>query len=511
MMMISNETDDDDKNDENKQIIIVSSNNDENASKSNEDAVASVHEGEEGVVEDEQQLINDQVDVENINPVVYRNAINQKSPQQTTTPTSIAAPASYRANSLTNMRRFTDRFRSISHDILRTIELAHDIADLHNSKFATATIQQAAQQAVQSLTIPENDNNEEDDDVEALSNEKVTSYNDTSNVNNESEMNTNESGVVTVTPNQTIKSNTNDQNATINSDLTGTNCNEQLQQTHLVDELTPTLIYRNKRDSLNKKVPSDHDHKQSFKEPQILLPSQNRASWIDGSGASASGSGGGDETKHLLKKSDDQLSSHHHLHHHHLKLPIGLTSGDVSSHHTPNTDTQTPTIYASYPNGIDAVDFQHAQQPNEGIYISIWEVFIYLWGCIAFFIDIVSDIILSIGYYNMNKKWLCALTLLFVIVPNVTLSLFSLSWYIDTYYAIKKRTIKQDEQQDPFKSPAKADTATSSLNLDDANNDVYEKKLEISRNSYQKSTFDSITFWITTIIFLILQLDLVYK
>ena len=141
----------------------------------------------------------------------------------------------------------------------------------------------------------------------------------------------------------------------------------------------------------------------------------------------------------------------------------------------------------------------------DGIYISIWEVFIYLWGCIAFFIDIISDIILSVGYYNNNKKWLCALTLLFVIVPNLTLSLFSLSWYIDNYYSLKNSRKSNDEADIGNHNPNKNFRATleDSFDLNTLRNN--------NLNSSKKSTFNSITFWITTIIFLILQLDLVYK
>jgi hypothetical protein len=160
----------------------------------------------------------------------------------------------------------------------------------------------------------------------------------------------------------------------------------------------------------------------------------------------------------------------------------------------------------------------------DGIYISIWEVFIYLWGVIAFFIgkidrhirnldckfhftlfvsidvDIVSDIILSIGYYNIDKKWLSFLTMLFVIVPNVTLSLFSLSWYIDNYASgnsssrIRRNKTMPADKDDNNKSQFKSSQAQDRHNT--------------SRNKFN---FDSIIFWLTTIIFLVFQLDLVYK
>ena len=83
---------------------------------------------------------------------------------------------------------------------------------------------------------------------------------------------------------------------------------------------------------------------------------------------------------------------------------------------------------------------KHVSNPTkksipDDIHISILEVFIYMWGVVTFFADFITDIILSIEYFNNAKFWLGFMTLIFVIVPNVTLSLFSLSWYIDKYYS----------------------------------------------------------------------------
>jgi hypothetical protein len=146
--------------------------------------------------------------------------------------------------------------------------------------------------------------------------------------------------------------------------------------------------------------------------------------------------------------------------------------------------------------GVDQVDFRVTKKrhqilrdglkiaiPDE-IHISIFEVFIYLWGVITFFADLISDVILSIEYFNSSRVWLGALTLLFVIVPNVTLSLFSLSWYIDKYYADKQQQVKQANE-----SSSATNNGTSRLS----------------------ATCDSITFWITTILFVTFQLDLVWK
>jgi hypothetical protein len=123
--------------------------------------------------------------------------------------------------------------------------------------------------------------------------------------------------------------------------------------------------------------------------------------------------------------------------------------------------------------------------PDE-IHISIFEVFIYLWGVITFFADLISDVILSVEYFNGNRVWLGTLTLMFVIVPNITLSLFSLSWYIDKYYADQQEKKAKEEEEE----------------------EANEKRNTSSRFS---STCDSITFWISTILFVTFQLDLVWK
>lgn len=44
-----------------------------------------------------------------------------------------------------SLKQFTQRFRSFSNDLLRSIESAHDMVDLSNSNFATATHLAAAQ------------------------------------------------------------------------------------------------------------------------------------------------------------------------------------------------------------------------------------------------------------------------------------------------------------------------------------------------------------------------------
>lgn len=120
----------------------------------------------------------------------------------------------------------------------------------------------------------------------------------------------------------------------------------------------------------------------------------------------------------------------------------------------------------------------------DDIHISILEVFIYLWGVIAFFADLISDIILSIDYFHSSRFWLAIMTLMFVIVPNFTLSLFSLSWYIDKYESEKKL---QEEKKKQL-----------------SNSNIVESHLP-------DTTCGSIAFWIMTVLFVVFQLDLVWK
>lgn len=68
-----------------------------------------------------------------------------------TASTVVPRPRSSRTASTSNsrnsnsLRQFTQRFRSFSNDLLRSIESAHDMVDLGNSNFATATQLAAAQ------------------------------------------------------------------------------------------------------------------------------------------------------------------------------------------------------------------------------------------------------------------------------------------------------------------------------------------------------------------------------
>jgi hypothetical protein len=90
------------------------------------------------------------------------------------------------------------------------------------------------------------------------------------------------------------------------------------------------------------------------------------------------------------------------------------------------TDDLQPHLFSQPSPGTMIADFI-----PDRMTINVFEVFIYAWGVFAFFFDMVTDLVLAHAYYSEGAYWLFILTLMCVIVPNLTLSVFSLVWYID--------------------------------------------------------------------------------
>jgi hypothetical protein len=147
--------------------------------------------------------------------------------------------------------------------------------------------------------------------------------------------------------------------------------------------------------------------------------------------------------------------------------------------------------------------------------INVFEVFIYAWGVFAFFFDMVTDLVLAHAYYLEGAYWLFILTLMCVIVPNLTLSLFSLVWYMDSSQ-LKAAANEKFHQ-------------TTSCQTDDLigkENDEDQVDAHMSRIRHQprapedksrRKTFQwsaataNVFTWIIRIIILVLQLDLCLK
>jgi hypothetical protein len=154
--------------------------------------------------------------------------------------------------------------------------------------------------------------------------------------------------------------------------------------------------------------------------------------------------------------------------------------------------------------------------------INVFEVFIYAWGVFAFFFDMVTDLVLAHAYYLEGAYWLFILTLMCVIVPNVTLSVFSLVWYMDSsqlkaaangkvssdYETTRQTTCCQtDDLLEKDSGEDQVDAHISRIRQPPA---TPEKK--VKRNAFQLSaaTIKGFT-WIIRIIILLLQLDLCLK
>jgi hypothetical protein len=158
--------------------------------------------------------------------------------------------------------------------------------------------------------------------------------------------------------------------------------------------------------------------------------------------------------------------------------------------------------------------------------INVFEVFIYAWGVIAFFLDMVTDLVLAHAYYLEGAYWLFILTLMCVIVPNLTLSVFSLVWYIDgsqlkaaasekqttTYETnLSDNNIEKNHHSELIPLHEKRHTfcQTDDYNQDDISQ--IPEVQSIKKRRHFSSTTANVLTWIIRIIILVLQLDLCLK
>jgi len=154
--------------------------------------------------------------------------------------------------------------------------------------------------------------------------------------------------------------------------------------------------------------------------------------------------------------------------------------------------------------------------------INVFEVFIYAWGVFAFFIDMVTDLVLAHAYYSEGAYWLFLLTLMCVFVPNITLSVFSLVWYMDSSqlkaaangkteskYEISQQTTycQTDDLIGKENGEDQVDAHVSRIRYPPQ---IPEKQVE--RKTFRLSAATANIFtWIIRIIILVLQLDLCLK
>ncbi|CAF1322304.1 unnamed protein product [Adineta steineri] len=198
------------------------------------------------------------------------------------------------------------------------------------------------------------------------------------------------------------------------------------------------------------------------------------------------------------------------------------------------TDTTLPPCPAEYiPSDNDENLQTHLfSQPSSGtmvadfipdtMSINVFEVFIYAWGVFAFFFDMVTDIVLAHAYYQEGAYWLFILTLMCVILPNITLSVFSLVWYMDSNQlkaAANNQTNDEYETTRQTTSCQTDDLIEREMNEDqvDAHMSRIRQQPQVPEEKNKEKPFQlsSATLkgftWIIRIIILVLQLDLCLK
>ena len=194
------------------------------------------------------------------------------------------------------------------------------------------------------------------------------------------------------------------------------------------------------------------------------------------------------------------------------------------------TDVTLPPCPAEYlPTGNDQDLQPHLfSQPSPGtmiadfipdtMTINVFEVFIYAWGVFAFFFDMVTDLVLAHAYYSEGAYWLFILTLMCVIVPNLTLSVFSLVWYIDSSQ-LKAAAHEKNETFHQTTSCQTDDITEKDHGEDQV--DFHVSRIRhppkppepiIKRKTLQWSAATAnVLTWVIRIIILVLQLDLCLK
>ena len=72
------------------------------------------------------------------------------------------------------------------------------------------------------------------------------------------------------------------------------------------------------------------------------------------------------------------------------------------------------------------------------IKFNLFDILINLVSMGSYLLDIGTDLFLAYMYYSSNHVWWFRLTLFFVLVPSLTMTIFSLKWYIIDHKTLKK-------------------------------------------------------------------------
>ena len=200
-----------------------------------------------------------------------------------------------------------------------------------------------------------------------------------------------------------------------------------------------------------------------------------------------------------------------------LTNPTDLTHPPCPAEYLPtNIDQDIQPHLFSQPSAVTMV----ADFIPDTMTINVFEVFIYAWGVFAFFFDMVTDLVLAHAYYQEGAYWLFILTLMCVLVPNVTLSVFSLVWYIDSSQL--KAAAANEESKTEYESTPCQTTDLIDRDHDQVDAHIYRireppqappvEEQQVKRKAFQLSAATANIFtWIIRIIILVLQLDLCLK
>lgn len=413
------------------------------------------------------------------------------------TAATLSGPARRSRNE--SFKQFTERVRTFSNDLLRSIEMAHDIADLRNSNFSAATQSAAAQQYYSNLESSQDDHHEQamgghlavggsstthprhrylpksKSRSSEMSHHHVSSCSD---FDEETPVYYVDRSTAQASPHVVSRASIEDETIREEAEEEG-----QASRNQSVKRRAATISMMTGGQAPVVTIKPRLDSEKQSVSTGPTLPQAAGAGTATPQLSSLRLEG--DKTLSLGSKDHASLYTHSTN-----RLDNSAPSPTAETVAAAKVDTQVIQDM-----GKDQTDFRVKTKTvmkngvkkkiPDDIHISILEVFIYLWGVTTFFVDLISDIILSVEYFNNDSKWLGTLTLMFVIIPNLTLSLFSLSWYIDTYNLTRNSIIHANQNG----------KASSSKH----------------KRIHEQSTFDKIIFWFMTVLFVVFQLDLIWK
>jgi hypothetical protein len=132
----------------------------------------------------------------------------------------------------------------------------------------------------------------------------------------------------------------------------------------------------------------------------------------------------------------------------------------------------------------------------------------------------VTDLVLAHAYYLEGAYWLFILTLMCVVLPNITLSVFSLVWYIDSSQ-LKAAAHGETKTEDETTRETTSCQTEDLIDKDEDHVDAHISRIrqlpqapeeKIKRKTFQLSAATANVFtWIIRIVILVLQLDLCLK